>query len=431
MPNKNDIKLAVKNSDKFLKIPELQRATVKLNPDGSPYFITGGFTMVFQLEKNSKRWAFRVWHIQGMKNLKERFRKISEHLSKQKLPYFADFIYDEKGLLVNGELVDTIRMEWVHGDLLKEYIEKNLNDKAKIEKLAVNFLKMCEDLHEHKISHGDLQHGNILIDNQGNIRLIDYDSVCVPSIEREDELVTGLKGFQHPSRFTGNTKTSLKADYFSEFVIYLSLVALSQKPQLWDTYKVKTTEVLLFNEEDFKNIKQSAIYSDLKKLNSSSINNLLLVLETYLNEKSYLSLQPYGTNTNIFIVEKIVEKPIVQYVDKIKERIVYVDKPVEKIVNVDRIVVKEVYVTNPLWIFASIALLACLIIFAFKYNEAYSNTTQAEQMQNTIQQKDNEIRRLNNDNQTLKRDFNILQNTIQQKDNEIRRLNNALRVATN
>jgi serine/threonine protein kinase len=413
MPNKNDIIIAVKNSDKFLKIPELREAAVKLKSDGSPYFITGGFTMVFQLEKNSKKWAFRVWHIQGMKNLKERFRKISQHLSTQKLPYFADFIYDEKGLLVNGELVDTIRMEWLNGDLLKDYIEKNLKDKDKLQKLAVNFLKMCEDLHEHKISHGDLQHGNILIDNQDNIRLIDYDSVCVPSIETQEELVTGLKGFQHPSRYAGNTKTSLKTDYFSELVIYLSLLALAQKPQLWDTYKVKTTEVLLFNEEDFKNIKQSAIYSDLKKLNSSSINNLLLVLETYLNEKSYLKLQPYRTNSDIFIVEKVVEKIKIKYVDKI------VEKPVIK--YVDKIIEKKV--TNPLWIFISIALLACLIIFVYKYNESNSNATQTEQIQQ-------QLKRAKSDIQTLDQNINNLKKTIQERDNEIRRLGNALRAAT-
>lgn len=291
--NKSDIILAVKNLDTFLKVSKLKGATVKLNSrNGEPLFYTGGFKMVFILEKGSKKWSFGVWHT-GFTQKKERFKKISKYIEKQKLPYFVDFIYDENGLLVNGELVDTIRMEWLEGDLLKDYIEKNLNDKTKLKKLADNFLKMCEDLHDNKISHGDLQHGNILIDNQGNIKLIDYDSICVPDIEGHTELVWGLRGYQHPSRLAENTNSSLKADYFSELIIYLSLIAIAENPQLWTTFNIEKTEVLLFDNEDFSNLKNSKIYSELKNIHSGLIDSLLDILEKYLAESDYLNLQPF------------------------------------------------------------------------------------------------------------------------------------------
>jgi len=292
MPNKNDIISAVKNSDTFLKVSELQGAIVKLKSNGQPYFFTGGFTMVFQLTKNSKKWAFRVWHT-GFKQQKVRFQKISKYLEAQKLPYFADFIYDEKGLLVNGELVDTIRMEWFEYDLLKDYIEKNINNQLKLLTLAVNFMTLCEDLHKHQISHGDLQHGNILVDSQGNIKLIDYDSVCVPDIEGVEELVTGLRGYQHPSRFKSTNKASFKTDYFSELVIYLSLLAFAQNPQLWHEFNVKDTEVLLFNEEDFLNLRQSGIYKVLYNMGNPIINKLLTICDIYFKKASYLDLEPF------------------------------------------------------------------------------------------------------------------------------------------
>jgi len=292
MPRKDDIITAIKNSNIFLKVPELSGATVKLNTNGQPYLFTGGFTMVFQLTKNSKKWAFRVWHTSFSKQ-KERFQKISKYLVNQKLSYFADFIYDEKGLLVNGEFVDTIRMEWLEGDLLKKYIEKNLYDQNKLLNLASNFMTMFESLHKHKISHGDLQHGNILIDNQDNIRLIDYDSICVPEIEGKEELVTGLRGYQHPSRLRYTNKASLKADYFSELIIYLSLCAIAEYPNLWNKYKVKDTEVLLFTDEDFGNLQQSNIYKELLSFNSKKINPLLKILIYYLNKPSYLELEPF------------------------------------------------------------------------------------------------------------------------------------------
>jgi len=309
MPSKADIITSVKNSNIFLKVPELSGATVKLNPNGAPFLFTGGFTMVFQLTKGLTKWAFRVWHC-GFNQQKERFRKISQYLVNKKLPYFADFIYDEKGLrLVNDEFVDTIRMEWLEGDLLKKYIEKNIDNPDELRFLAATFLEMFNSLHEHNISHGDLQHGNILIDEHGNIRLIDYDSICVPDIEGDEELVTGLKGYQHPSRLKNDSKASLKADYFSELIIYLSLCAIAENPNLWNDYNVNDTEILLFDDSDFENILQSNIYKELSKSESKAIKSLLKILVEYLNEESYLNLKPFATNKYFIEPWDIKSKP--------------------------------------------------------------------------------------------------------------------------
>src|SRR5690606_22552030 len=135
-------------------------------------------------------------------------------------------------------------MEWLEGKLLKEYLEENLGNKNKLTKLANDFLEMCKTLRENKISHGDLQEGNILIDRNGNIKLVDYDSICIPEIEGQKELVTGLKGYQHPSLLKAG-KASIKADYFSELLSYLAILSLSQSPYLWNKYELKTTENFL------------------------------------------------------------------------------------------------------------------------------------------------------------------------------------------
>lgn len=288
--NKQDIVTAILNSDTFLKVPELKGAKPRIESNGKPYAFTGGFNMVFQLEHQNKKWAFRVWHV-PMGEHTDRYRKISKYLSEKKLPYFADFIYDEKGILVNGNLLDTIRMEWLEGKLLKEYLEENLGNKNKLTKLANDFLEMCKTLRENKISHGDLQEGNILISRNGNIKLVDYDSICIPEIEGQKELVTGLKGYQHPSRFKAG-KASLKADYFSELVIYLSILALSENSNLWNKYQVKDTQYLLFTETDFEDFANAEIYNDLQKL-SNSIKSLTRILNSYLSENNYLNLTSF------------------------------------------------------------------------------------------------------------------------------------------
>lgn len=291
MANKQDILTSVKNLDLFLKVPALKGAKARINKNGNPFVYVGGFNMVFQLTHKSKKWAFRVWHVPMGEN-EERYLKISKYLTSKKLAYFAEFIYDENGILINGELVDTIRMEWLDGMLFKEYIEKNLANPKLLVSLADNFLKMCQDLRDNQISHGDLQEGNILVTEEGSIKLVDYDSICIPEIEGQKELVTGLKGYQHPSRFKGG-KATLKADYFSELIIYLSILAITEKPTLWDKYQVKDTQYLLFSETDFEDLENSKIYQDLLGL-SLKIDKLLAILIKYLKTINYTELKPFS-----------------------------------------------------------------------------------------------------------------------------------------
>ena len=94
---------------------------------------------------------------------------------------------------------------------------------------------MCIDLHKNNISHGDLQHGNILIcenrDGKPTLKLVDYDSLYVPTMGKKfKDSITGLKDYQHPARQTAVHVSSHKTDYFSELVIYLSLIAIAENP---------------------------------------------------------------------------------------------------------------------------------------------------------------------------------------------------------
>lgn len=295
MVSKQSIITAIDNSQIFLKVQELKEGEFKRNSNGQLYFFTGGFNMVFQVKKNLTVWAFRVSHV-IMPDLFERYQLISTYLKNNPLPYFAGFIIDREGLLVNGNLLDTVRMEWLEGELLKEFIENNLYDKTTIIDIANKFRIMCSKLRSNEISHGDLQEGNILITPNREIKLIDYDSICIPSLEGRREIVTGLKGYQHPSRFNGGAM-SLKADYFSELIIYLSLIVLSKKPSLWLKYQIKDTQYLLFSELDFENFEDTSIYKDIIGL-SDEIDSLIFILKQYLNEANYKNLNPFECYIN-------------------------------------------------------------------------------------------------------------------------------------
>lgn len=310
--NKADILLSIRNLDKFLNIPDLKGAIVATNANGSIIPLAGGFNMVFKITHAQKTWALRVWHKPGQQDQK-RYLAIAKYLRQASLPYFVDFIYDEKSLLVNGQYQDIIRMEWVQGLLLKEYIGNHLNAQQTLKKLAADFIKMCKMLREKHISHGDLQEGNIIIDEHNNLKLIDYDSVCISDLEGEQELVTGKEGYQHFSRLKGTagSKLSLKSDYFSELIIYLSIIALSEKPDLWRI--LDGSEHLLFSPQDLEDIENTDIIKELTGL-TPQIDQLVEILRIYLRTDDYRQLAPFDTyfNPPIIVLFEPAHKYIIQ-----------------------------------------------------------------------------------------------------------------------
>src|SRR5439155_9947810 len=99
------------------------------------------------------------------------------------------------------------------------------------------------------ISHGDLQHGNVLVVG-GELRLIDYDGMFVPEFAGTMSKECGHLNYQHPARTEFDYGPSL--DNFSSWVIAVSLAAVCVHPELWTKYS-GGDECLIFRREDFTN----------------------------------------------------------------------------------------------------------------------------------------------------------------------------------
>lgn len=292
--------------DEFIK-----RGTFQLLPNGDPVLYTGGFAMVFPVIVDNKKWAFRCWR-STLSDSQQRYRLLWEYLNKKNLPYFCKGEFVEKGIVVNGNMMPTSRMEWVDGITLKEYIIKYKNSPSKIISLAEKFREMCIDLHINEVSHGDLQHGNILISETGSnvpvIKLVDYDSVYVPTMGSNFvDIITGLKDYQHPARYSKRHISSSKTDYFSELVIYLSLIAIAEKPSLCDKYQIEDTESLLFSNNDYKSIQSSEIYVDLLRL-SDNVKFYLNLLIGYLSVNEIDSIEPFSVLDDIDTLKEEIKK---------------------------------------------------------------------------------------------------------------------------
>lgn len=263
--------------DPMLKSGNLQRGS-----NNYLIFYSGEFAIVFPTEVASDTFALRCW-TKDIGDAETRYREISNYLKQCGLPYFVDFAYVPEGILVNDIKYPITRMEWAEGETLRAFIKQNFQDAECLKTAAAEFQKMVEALHAHQISHGHLQDGNILLKRDGadvEIKLIDYDSLFVPALRGQPDNVVGLPEYQHPQRITGGGDASEKADYFSELVIYLSLLGLAEKPDLWSQFGDRTERGLLFTAEDFKNPDQSDVFQELENL-SPDVKQLAVKLKEF------------------------------------------------------------------------------------------------------------------------------------------------------
>jgi len=297
---------AVQNPRIAFQDNELKMCSVETNDLGLPEPYSGGFTTTYHLSNNGQEWAVRCF-TREVPELKKRYEAISNYLDKQGLKYFVKAHLIEEGILVGGKRYPIIKMEWVKGEALNRYVQKNISRKDTLKKLTDEFIKMVQFLENLKIAHGDLQHGNIIVRNN-NLFLIDYDGIFLPQLAglRNNEI--GHINYQHPMRNGSHYNQNI--DRFSSIVIYISLTALSYYPELWNRYN--NDENLLFRQEDFINIPQSKLIKELSNLPETS-----KLIEKFKNVcnldfDSIPSLDDFIKGNFKVIPALVVKKPVIK-----------------------------------------------------------------------------------------------------------------------
>jgi len=287
-PSRTDIVTAMRNPLVSFKSNELIGGSVIQKGSRITQY-SGGYTTVFPFHKQTgNKVAVRLW-IADIGDAKKRSLEISNYLENLNNAYFAGFKYIDDAVLVNGNLHSIVLMDWVDGQTLKEYINFNIKNASKILGLAEKFKEMTAYFHKENIAHGDLQHGNILVKNDGSIVAIDYDSMFIEPLNGMSDTIKGLPGYQHPAR-NSNQFVNSRLDYFSELVIYLSLLIYAETPKLWEEYY--ETEDLLFSKDDFANPNNSKLINSHLKSSNQTISELTKKMIEELKATDINQLRP-------------------------------------------------------------------------------------------------------------------------------------------
>ncbi len=287
-PSRSDIVTAMRNPHVSFKSNELIGGSI-IQKGTRIVQYSGGYTTVFPFHSQSKnKVAVRLW-IADIGDAKKRSLEISNYLKNLNNSYFAGFKYVDNAILIAGNLHAIVIMDWVEGKTLKEYVNDNISNPSKLLELANGFKNMVEYFHQNEIAHGDLQHGNILIKDNGELVAIDYDSMYIKPLDGMNDTIKGLEGYQHPGR-QKNKLITPKLDYFSELVIYLSILVYSEYPEMWQEYY--GTEDLLFSKEDLEAPHNSNLIAVLASSNNSKISEITQKLVEQLQIPDILSLSP-------------------------------------------------------------------------------------------------------------------------------------------
>ena len=285
----------------YFKTLQVQSLPSKFDPN-EPYFIAGGFACVFKVKQDNQFWAFKCF-LQEDKHRNERLKILSEFLQQRTENYFLKTHYYTNELWVCSQLAGdaeypTLAMPWIEGLTLGEYVhkaakERNTDAKERntdaLQTIYDEFLQLAHFLLTNDFAHGDLKHDNILVTQDQNLILIDYDGMYLPELAHISSQELGGHAYQHPKRTAQDWGKHI--DDFSILIILLSLRAFIVLPSL---IKNHHTENLLLTDKDLQNPMQSQTLQLLWQQNDEPLKHLLGMLLNSLSQNNLRVLEIFG-----------------------------------------------------------------------------------------------------------------------------------------
>ena len=239
-----------------------------LDEDGNPVMFSGNFAIVFKMQdkQTGKLHAVKCF-LREQEGREESYKLIASELEYVSSTFLTPIQYLEKEIFVDttqGEDTEfpVLLMDWVEGLTLDKYIRNNIHDPYKLALITYQFCRMGSWLLSQEFAHGDLKPDNIIVREDGQLVLVDYDGMFVPAMRGQKARELGSVDYRHPLRredvFNGNI------DDFSIASIALSLKVISLKPELFDEFG--EGDRLLLCAKDYIDLKHSLALNSIQKM---------------------------------------------------------------------------------------------------------------------------------------------------------------------
>jgi hypothetical protein len=273
-PAPTDYFKAVQFPAQAFTVEGLRRATFSVDGLGLPTLAMGTSAVVFHATVDESPHALRCF-IRNDVSTRDRYGALGEYLANHELrPHVSATTWLDAAIQVNGATWPVLQMEWINGRTLDQYVDflASGSDTGALATLADRWRKLIAVLQDAEFAHGDLQHGNVLVDQEGRLRLVDFDGIWIPALAAKPAPTeSGHQNYQHPQHH-GPMAWGRWLDTFSALVIYLSLVALAKNPGLWQPLYNSTN--LLFQQADFVPPFRTEAWKHLAALRDREVDHL-------------------------------------------------------------------------------------------------------------------------------------------------------------
>jgi len=233
------------------------------------YSEPGNRAIVYKVKTHSGQFKALKLFLVHNDRIKSKYIQLSSYLLTLRSSYFVSSQFSEKMIFCkvntddNDNYFPGVVMDWAEGKTLgtkvKELIQTN--DKTSLDELARRFKDLSLFIISQNFGHGDLKHDNIIVDDNFNLRLIDYDDMFIPGYNEKSSVELGTPSFQHPQRKSSDFNSNV--DDFSILTIYTSLLAIAKYPYLYERYQDQQN--FLFKEDDFKFPSNSELFQFLSQ----------------------------------------------------------------------------------------------------------------------------------------------------------------------
>ncbi|MGH7224192.1 MAG: hypothetical protein ACRELF_13255, partial [Gemmataceae bacterium] len=215
---------------------ELKTGEAAANALGISMPRSGNFADVYEVRcPSGSRWAVKCF-TREVYGLAERYSEISKYLRLANLPFMVDFKFLEKGIRVRGQWYPILKMQWVEGFVLNEFVRDNLDKKPILQALGQIWL-------------------------------------CVPSLVGTTSGEVGHPAYQHPERLRTGAYNQ-EVDRFSLLSIAAALRCLAVGGRaLWERYD--NGDNLLFRQADLKAPAESPLFQELLGIGDAQARTLV------------------------------------------------------------------------------------------------------------------------------------------------------------
>ena len=259
-PTGRQYQTAVQDPVRAFYDQDLACANAERSTNGMPLTYSGGFATTFRMRGRGGEWAVRCF-TRPVALLEKRYGIIGRFLANTKPAFCVKAELISAGIQIDGVMHPIIKMEWLRGDTLNVYIQKQVGAPSKIMKLRDDLRRLAAEMQQIGMAHGDLQHGNIIVNN-GRPHLVDYDGIYLPKLRGMVPNELGHKHYQHPLRAQGDWGPHM--DCFSLVALYVGLSAIVWQPDLWGNFDNGVN--VLFKKSDFERPMGSELFENLSRI---------------------------------------------------------------------------------------------------------------------------------------------------------------------